>query len=72
MFCGPWVDLLQPTLHFQAKGGRPYEFLTITRSATTNVESLHLYYKIGPKYGFLGPKLLLGDLAPNKPPTQKS
>lgn len=24
MVCGPWVDILQPTLHYKTKGGQTF------------------------------------------------
>lgn len=73
MVHGPWVDLLQLTLLYKNKGGQP--FMTHDTFALRDHKMQILYYfitKFDPKHGRLAPKLSLGNLIPNKPPTQTS
>ena len=60
MVHGPWVDLLQPILHYQNKGGQPYDSLTTTHSAPTKCKVFTLVLQNQTKIWALSPKTSLG------------
>ena len=60
MVYGPWVDLLQPTLHYQNKGGQPYDSLTTMRSATTKCRVFTILLQNLTQTWAFSPKIALG------------